>query len=106
MGKSSTQLSRSRQELRNNDDDNNSNKAKRKRTTAEAEEDGDTVQQRRLLLSEVVSDCIERWFQDTLREAKTGDVNMQVLVGQMYYSGYGVPKDADKVYFNFCSLLF
>uniref|UniRef100_F6GY01 Uncharacterized protein n=1 Tax=Vitis vinifera TaxID=29760 RepID=F6GY01_VITVI len=50
----------------------------------------------RVPLSEVVSDCVKRWFQDTLREAKSGDVSMQVLVGQMYYSGYGVPRDAQK----------
>lgn len=51
----------------------------------------------RLPLSEVVSDCVKRWFKDTLKEAKAGDINMQVLVGQMYYSGYGVPRDAQKV---------
>lgn len=53
----------------------------------------------RVPLSGVVADCVKRWFKDTLREAKAGDVNMQVLVGQMYYSGYGVPKDAQKVGF-------
>jgi hypothetical protein len=47
----------------------------------------------------VVADCVKRWFKDTLREAKAGDVNMQILVGQMYYSGYGIPKDAQKVQF-------
>ncbi|GMH09997.1 hypothetical protein Nepgr_011838 [Nepenthes gracilis] len=47
-------------------------------------------------LSEVVADCVRRWFQDTLREAKNGDTNMQVLVSQMYYTGYGVPKDGQK----------
>jgi TPR repeat protein len=47
----------------------------------------------------VVADCVKRWFKDTLREAKAGDVNMQILVGQMYYSGYGIPKDAQKVWF-------
>jgi hypothetical protein len=47
----------------------------------------------------VVADCVKRWFKDTLREAKAGDVNMQILVGQMYYSGYGIPKDAQKVRF-------
>ncbi|XP_052172901.1 uncharacterized protein LOC127788533 isoform X1 [Diospyros lotus] len=47
-------------------------------------------------LSGVVSDCVKRWFQDTLKEAKAGDVSMQVLVGQMYYNGYGVAKDAQK----------
>ncbi|GFY82476.1 hypothetical protein Acr_02g0007160 [Actinidia rufa] len=47
-------------------------------------------------LSRVVSDCVRRWFQDTLKEAKAGDLAMQVLVGQMYYNGYGVPKDTQK----------
>lgn len=47
-------------------------------------------------LSEVVADCVKRWFFDSLKEAKNGDVSMQVLVGQMYYSGYGVPRDPKK----------
>ncbi|KAF5476351.1 hypothetical protein F2P56_008077 [Juglans regia] len=50
----------------------------------------------RLPLSEVVSECVKRWFKDTLKDAKAGDINMQILVGQMYYSGYGVPRDAQK----------
>ncbi|KAI5662993.1 hypothetical protein M9H77_22316 [Catharanthus roseus] len=50
----------------------------------------------RVPLSQVVSDCVKRWFSDTLKEAKSGDINMQVLVGQMYYNGYGVSKDAQK----------
>ncbi|BAT97552.1 hypothetical protein LR48_Vigan11g095800 [Vigna angularis] len=50
----------------------------------------------RVPLSEVVADCVKRWFRDALKEAKTGDINMQVLVSQMYYSGYGVPRDAQK----------
>ncbi|XP_057487585.1 uncharacterized protein LOC130775444 [Actinidia eriantha] len=54
---------------------------------------GDSDRQK---LSRVVSDCVRRWFQDTLKEAKAGDLAMQVLVGQMYYNGYGVPKDAQK----------
>lgn len=49
-------------------------------------------------LSEVVSDCVKRWFNDTLKEAKSGDVNMQVLVAQMYYNGYGVTRDPNKVF--------
>ncbi|MCD9645904.1 hypothetical protein HAX54_035260 [Datura stramonium] len=52
--------------------------------------------QRRLPLSDVVADCVKRWFQDTLKEAKAGDSNMQVLVGQMYFSGYGISRDAQK----------
>ncbi|KAH6815777.1 hypothetical protein C2S51_020597 [Perilla frutescens var. frutescens] len=62
----------------------------------EAELNGQVAEQRRLPLSEVVSDCVNRWFQDTLKEAKTGDINMQMLVGQMYYCGYGISKDANK----------
>ncbi|KAL1197041.1 hypothetical protein V5N11_024835 [Cardamine amara subsp. amara] len=46
--------------------------------------------------TQVVEDCVRRWFQDTLKEAKSGDVGMQVLVGQMYCSGYGIPKDEHK----------
>ncbi|KAK4432236.1 hypothetical protein Salat_0985700 [Sesamum alatum] len=88
MGKSSSQLSsRRRLELKDNF-------ANTKRM--EAEEGGETALQPRLPLSKVVSDCTKRWFQDTLKEARTGDVNMQVLVAQMYYSGYGVPTDANK----------
>ncbi|RVX03027.1 uncharacterized protein LOC100253518 [Vitis vinifera] len=52
--------------------------------------------QRRMPLAQVVSDCAKRWFQDTLKEAKAGDTTMQVLVGQMYFSGYGVSRDAQK----------
>lgn len=55
--------------------------------------------QSRVPLARVVSDCVNRWFQDTLEEAKAGDSAMQVLVGQMYYSGYGVPRDPQKVIF-------
>ncbi|CAF1700530.1 hypothetical protein Bca4012_002199 [Brassica carinata] len=47
-------------------------------------------------LSAVVSDCAKRWFEDTLEEAKAGNITMQVVLGQMYNSGYGVPKDARK----------
>jgi TPR repeat protein len=60
----------------------------------------------RLPLSEVVSDCVKRWFSDTLKEAKAGDINMQVLVAQMYYNGYGVSKDAQKVILSSVFLFF
>ncbi|KAJ3682877.1 hypothetical protein LUZ60_013104 [Juncus effusus] len=50
----------------------------------------------RVPLSEVVSDCVRRWFQDTLKEARAGDTSMQVLVAQMYQTGYGVPKNEQK----------
>ncbi|KAH6762846.1 hypothetical protein C2S52_020279 [Perilla frutescens var. hirtella] len=52
--------------------------------------------QRRTPLAAVVSDCARRWFQDALKEAKNGDTAMQVLVGQMYTSGYGIVKDEQK----------
>ncbi|CAL9770337.1 unnamed protein product [Musa acuminata subsp. burmannicoides] len=47
-------------------------------------------------LKEVVADCARRWFQDALKEARAGDVSMQVLVAQMYHSGYGVAKNEQK----------
>ncbi|XP_026382927.1 uncharacterized protein LOC113278246 [Papaver somniferum] len=47
-------------------------------------------------LSRVVSSCVKRWFRDTLKEARDGDSGKQVLVSQMYYNGYGIPKDARK----------
>ncbi|KAL6645740.1 hypothetical protein ACP70R_017348 [Stipagrostis hirtigluma subsp. patula] len=50
----------------------------------------------RVPLSEVVSDCTRRWFQDALKEARAGDAAMQVLVGQMYRTGYGVNKNEYK----------
>lgn len=52
--------------------------------------------ERRIPLADVVADCAKRWFQDTLKEAKAGDSAMQVLVAQMYKSGYGVPANAQK----------
>ncbi|CAA2956929.1 uncharacterized protein LOC111398882 [Olea europaea var. sylvestris] len=92
MGKS-PRLAKGRRESKND-----SSEKKRKRPTMEEEESsgGEAEKQRGLRLSEVISDCIKRWFIDTLKEAKAGDINMQVLVGQMYYSGYGVPRDAQK----------
>ncbi|MED6172207.1 hypothetical protein PIB30_047869 [Stylosanthes scabra] len=47
-------------------------------------------------LAAVVADCAKRWFHETLKEAKAGDANMQVLVGQMYYTGYGVSRNPKK----------
>lgn len=56
----------------------------------------DEDRRNRVPLASVVSKCVNRWFHDTLKEAKAGDSGMQVLVGQMYYSGYGVPRDVHK----------
>jgi len=52
----------------------------------------------RVSVSEVVSECVKRWFKYMLMEARAGDINMQILLCQMYYSGYGVPRDAQKVH--------
>ncbi|URE33095.1 hypothetical protein MUK42_34507, partial [Musa troglodytarum] len=56
-------------------------------------------QEGRVPLKEVVADGTRRWFQDALKEARVGDVAMQVLVGQMHHSGYGVLKNDQKVRF-------
>ncbi|XP_062231119.1 uncharacterized protein LOC133928689 isoform X2 [Phragmites australis] len=53
-------------------------------------------------LSEVVDDCVQRWFQDAFKEARRGDTAMMVLVAQMYHSGYGVPKNEHKVCHTGC----
>ncbi|GLJ38498.1 hypothetical protein SUGI_0784470 [Cryptomeria japonica] len=53
-------------------------------------------EQRRIPLKDVVTLCTKRWFQDTLKEARSGDVGMQILVGQMYCNGYGVPQSTQK----------
>ncbi|KAL6620035.1 hypothetical protein ACP70R_035174 [Stipagrostis hirtigluma subsp. patula] len=58
--------------------------------------EGAGAERERKPLSAVVGDCVQRWFQDALREAKNGDITMQVLVAQMYHSGYGIPKNDQK----------
>ncbi|XP_066368274.1 uncharacterized protein [Miscanthus floridulus] len=47
-------------------------------------------------LSEVVGDCVQRWFQDAYKEARKGDIANQVLVAQMFFWGYGTPKNEHK----------
>ena len=66
--------------------------------TSEESKEGE---QCRVPLSHVVADYANRWFLDALNEAKAGDASMQLLVAQMYYSGYGVPRDPQKVKFLF-----
>lgn len=48
-------------------------------------------------LREVVAECERRWFEQTLKAAKSGDTSSQCLVGQMFCSGYGVPLNMKKV---------
>ena len=38
-----------------------------------------------------------RRLQDTFKEARKGDIANQVLVAQMFFSGYGTPKNEYKV---------
>ncbi|XP_024356644.1 uncharacterized protein [Physcomitrium patens] len=47
-------------------------------------------------LREVVANCEHRWFEQTLKAAKSGDISSQCLVGQMFCSGYGVPVNVKK----------
>jgi len=47
-------------------------------------------------LREVVAECERRWFEQTLKAAKSGDTSSQCLVGQMFCSGYGVPLNVKK----------
>lgn len=51
---------------------------------------------RAVRLGLVVEDLVKRWFEETLREAKRGDVKMQALVGQMYMEGYGCEADPEQ----------
>ena len=54
-------------------------------------------------LKAVMANAIERWFVDTLRNAKNGDANQAALLSEMLSTGYGCTKDAEearRVYFN------
>ncbi|KAM7510023.1 hypothetical protein LguiB_008898 [Lonicera macranthoides] len=68
-------------------------KSKSCKSDEEEEEEKSRSQNNRMPLAEVVSDCENRWFEDTLKGAEAGDRVMQILVGQMYFKGYGVTKD-------------
>jgi len=47
-------------------------------------------------LKDVMADAIERWFVDTLRNAKNGDANQAALLAEMLSTGYGCTKDAEE----------
>lgn len=66
------------------------------RGTGRGMDEGERLESR-VPLRDVVADCTRRWFQDALKEARAGDAAMQVLVGQMYHNGYGIPKNEQKV---------
>ena len=44
----------------------------------------------------VMADAIQRWFVDTLRNAKNGDINQAALLAEMLATGYGCNKDLDE----------
>lgn len=46
-------------------------------------------------LSAVVADGVQRWFQETYREAQRGDIKMQALLGEMLQEGYGCDPDPE-----------
>ena len=43
-----------------------------------------------------MADAIQRWFVDTLRNAKNGDINQAALLAEMLATGYGCNKDLDE----------
>jgi TPR repeat protein len=66
------------------------NDASTSKSTAEAEF-------RRVKLKVVVQACEKRWFEEYLAEAEQGDKMMQLIVGKMFQTGYGVERDPSKV---------
>mmetsp|Transcript_2414 Transcript_2414/g.8389 ORF Transcript_2414/g.8389 Transcript_2414/m.8389 type:complete len:164 (+) Transcript_2414:284-775(+) len=47
-------------------------------------------------LSEVVNNAVRRWFRDTARVAKNGDIHQSAMLGQMLSEGYGCTKNDAK----------
>ena len=62
--------------------------------TLESTSEGES---RRVKLKVVVQACAKRWFEENLAAAQLGDYEMQLLVGEMFNSGYGVERDPVKV---------
>jgi TPR repeat protein len=50
----------------------------------------------RVPLKLVVADAVKRWFNETLSEARRGDVKQQALLSQMYAEGYGCKQDMEQ----------
>ena len=48
-------------------------------------------------LKDVVTNCEKEWFNDTRTKAKDGEVQMQMLLAQMYLAGYGTKQDPQLV---------
>ena len=47
-------------------------------------------------LKAVMADAVQRWFMDTLRNARNGDLNQAALLAEMLATGYGCVKDLDE----------
>lgn len=50
----------------------------------------------RIPLRHVVRKCVAKWHKETVKAAEEGDVNMQILLGQMLMLGYSAPLDKEK----------
>ena len=48
-------------------------------------------------LKDVVTSCEKEWFNDTRTKANEGEVQMQILLAQMYLAGYGTKQDSELV---------
>lgn len=44
-------------------------------------------------LSAVVSDAVQRWFEEAQQDAQRGDAKQQALLSQMLSEGYGCQQD-------------
>ena len=47
-------------------------------------------------LKAVMADAVQRWFIDTLRNARNGDMNQAALLAEMLAEGYGCVKDLEE----------
>eukprot|EP00250_Pteridium_aquilinum_P030252 c40940_g1_i1 orf=175-465(-) len=51
---------------------------------------------KRVRLKVVVDSCVKKWFKEYLLAAEQGDREMQLVVGAMFNTGYGVQRDPVK----------
>lgn len=61
-----------------------------------SDSDSDSGGPVRVPLKLVVQDAVKRWFNETLSEARRGDVKQQALLSQMYAEGYGCKQDLEQ----------
>ena len=75
---------------------NSENQANSSRSDSNKAAVGSSESTRRSL-KDVVTSCEKEWFIDTQTKAKEGDVQMQILLAQMYLRGYGTQQDSQLV---------